>query len=151
MTRASAILAALALAGSRDAGLEAYRPATFARVVEACQARATGRDAVIARDAYLVHAIYAGGKRPVPPERRSFLARWTRSVGASPGVASLYEVELLFREGAREIWLPAQAPLVPRIEKELRPGDAADLQVLWSGAWRGDCVFLLNEIEEPRQ
>ena len=94
-----------------------------------------------------MHAVYAGGKRPLSAERRSFLDRWTRSVGARPGIAHLFVEELLFREGTREFWLPAQAPLVPRIEKELRPGDAADLRVLWAGAWRGDCVFLLNEVE----
>jgi hypothetical protein len=147
MTCASAILASCALAGSPGAFREAYRPTTLARALERCQARAAGRDAVFAREAYLVHAIHGGGKRPVPAERRSFLERWTRSVGVRRGVASLYAEEILFREGTRELWLPVQAQLVPRIEKELGPGGAGDLRVLWAGAWRGDCVFLVNEVE----
>jgi hypothetical protein len=74
-----------------------------------------------------------------------------RAVGVRPGVAGLYAEEVLFREGTRELWLPVQAPLPSRIEKELQPGDAADLQVLWAGAWRGDCVFLVNEVEAVRR
>ncbi len=147
MTRAWTILAACALAASPGAGREAYRPTTLARALERCQARAAGRDVAFARDAYLVHAVFAGGKRPVPAERRSFLDRWARSMGARPGVASLYAEEILLREGTRELWLPVQAPVLSRIEKELRPGDAADLGVLWAGVRQGDCVFLVNEIE----
>lgn len=147
MTRAWAILAACALAGSPGAGRDGYRPTTLATAVEACRARAAGRDPFFARDAILVHVVYAGRKRPVPAERRSFLQRWTRSVGVRPGVAALFLEEFLFREGTREIWLPVQAPLVPRIEKELRPGHAADLRLLSAGAQRGDCIFLVNEIE----
>jgi hypothetical protein len=147
---ALAILAAIALAAPPGAGREAYRPTTLARALERCRERAAGGDVALARDGYLVHAVLVGPRRPVPAERRSFIARWTRSAGVRPGAASLYAEEVLVREGSLSAWLPVQAPVASRIEKELRPGDAADLQLLWAGASGGDCVFLLNEFEAQR-
>ena len=147
MTRALAILAACALAGSPGFDWDKYRPTTLGKVVDAHQAGVAGRDLVFATDACMVHVVYTGKKRPVSPERAFFLEQWLRSVGAKRDFLRLFEQELLFREGPREFWLPTQATLFASLEKEVAPGSPLDLFVVWAGALRGDFVFLVNEFE----
>jgi hypothetical protein len=152
VTRSLAILAASVLAGSPGFEGDKYHPTTLRKVVDAHQSRAAGRDLVFATDACLVHVVYTGKKRPVPPERVFFLEQWLRSVGAKRDFLRLFEQELLFREGSREFWLPTQATRVASLEKEVAPGSPLDLFAVWAGVFRGDFVFLVNEFDAgPRR
>jgi hypothetical protein len=97
----------------------------------------------------MVHVVYTGRKRPVPPERGFFLEQWLRSIGAKRDFLRLFERDLLFREGSREYWLTTQATLVASLEKKVAPGSPLDLFVVWAGVVRGDFVFLVNEFDAP--
>ena len=131
---------------------DAYVPRTLQAVIDANQARVTAEAPhFLAADPYPTKArlVYDGRLQPIPAERYAFLAEYMGTIKGHADWARTFTTEILCREGEARYWIPIQGPLVPRMGKEVAPGDALDVYVTLVGARRKgsevDWVFTINE------
>ena len=151
MRRVGVALAILALS-ALGARWDSYVPRTLRSVIEANQARLTAQTTqIFATDSFPTKArvVYDGQLRPIPAARLAFLTEYLGTVKGRPEWARTYTTEILCREGEAKYWLPLQGPLVPRIGKEIAPGDPLDIYATFVGARKNgsdvDWVFTVNE------
>lgn len=104
----------------------------------------------------VVRVTYVGESRPIGAERKKFIELWAGSYfSGTPGYASHYESESLFKEGADEYWLPVQKQVASYFPKELQKGDTVDLYLIRPGGLstkeKTDWVFLVEEFLKPKE
>lgn len=152
MRRLSAALLLALAATAAIAKWDAYVPRTLRSVIEANQGKLTGETAqFFTADGSPTRArvVYDGRLQPIPPLRLAFLAQYMGTVKGHAEWARTFTTEILCREGDAKYWLPIQGPLVPRIGKEIAPGDPLDIYVTLVGANKKgseiDWVFTINE------
>jgi len=144
------VVLALSL-GAAHAKWDAYVPRTLRSVIEANRSNvAADAPHFLAKDGFPTKArvVYDGKLQPIPAERYAFLAE-SMAVKGHPEWAKTFTTEILCSEGEARYWIPLQGPLVPRIGKEIAPGDPLDVYVTLVGANRKgsdlDWVFTINE------
>ena len=104
----------------------------------------------------VVRVNYMGESRSISEERKKFIELWAGSYfSQTPGYASHYESEFLFKEGNDEYWLPVQKQVARYFPKELKKGDAVDVYLIRPGGLsvkgKTDWVFLVEEFLKPKE
>ena len=113
-----------------------------------------GESTVLSRDTFpsKVTAVYTGSSRKVSDKKEEVISAWLRVFGKPAEYSNLFESEYLFREEAKEYWLPVQKQVAAYFEKELRKSDKVTVYAVWVGARRDSAgtehVFLVNEFEK---
>lgn len=97
---------------------------------------------------YSVKVTYGKRRRPIGPDKHALITHWVKATGRDPGIADLFEEEMLFVDAAAPYWLPVQRMLVPHFENELRQGDETTLYVMWIGKAGPDPVIIVNEFQK---
>ena len=103
-----------------------------------------------------VRVTYVGESRFIGDERKKFIELWAGSYfSQTPGYASRYESEFLFKEANDEYWLPVQKQVASYFSKELQKGDTVDLYLIRPGGLsikgKIDWVFLVEEFLKPKE
>lgn len=93
--------------------------------------------------------IYKGDSRQLDPLRHQILRGWGLARMRDSSIAQDFHREYLFQEGQRQLWLPVQDVVASYFAKELKPGQAVKLYVMFLGAYyAGDEItwtFIVNE------
>lgn len=131
----------------RLVGLNAYVDATFAEH-PIMRVRENGQDTANFHPVEKIRfqATYAGQKRPLGGFRKNILSAWLKQ-NAPPFWKDLYQQEILVKDGGRSYWLPIQAPLVPSLDAEVKPGAEVTLYAIFVGSINEDLLLLVNEFE----
>ena len=89
--------------------------------------------------------------RPVPAERKETLGFWQKTFSLDEKVIASYESEYLFRECAKDHWIPVQKPVSEYFPKELKEGDMVTLYLMRAtgkrakGSMTWDWIYLVSE------
>ncbi len=94
---------------------------------------------------------YSGLLRPMDRSRAFLMAMFSEWYKDNR-YTTLYEQELLVREGESEFWMPIQKTLVPYLHEELNPGDLMTVYVRLPAALHTDrgteFMFLINDFHK---
>jgi hypothetical protein len=147
---------------------ESYKPGTLAAIIDAHDSTIPAnplngrKTVVISGDDFptLAHVIYRGESRPIDSRRVFVMREWSLTFLRDSSMLNDFHREYLFQEGDRLLWLPVQDTVASFFAKELKPGQAATLYVIFLGAQRGPrdvaWAFAVNEFraetykEQPR-
>jgi hypothetical protein len=97
---------------------------------------------------------YAGQRRPLTPVHLELMKTWSKLQNVGKKTVSLYENEFLFKEGAKEYWIPVQKKVEEGILKELKANDMITLFVVHVGGSKAamakdfEWLFLSNSFEK---
>lgn len=83
--------------------------------------------------ASIVHVIYLGKRRPVPPGRAQTYAMCGTVSGFDHDLSKTFTQEILVREEEKDYWLPVQDVSIPDYDIELKANDAVSLYVILVG------------------
>jgi hypothetical protein len=100
-------------------------------------ARGNKEETMIVHPAILpsrVRVTYEGSTRQALDIKKEVLRQWARLyAGAPEGYIKPYQTEALFLEGEKKRWLAVRSKDLPRLQNELRKGDAVDLYLIRVG------------------
>jgi hypothetical protein len=134
-----------------------YRPGTLTAIAEHVQENlvhgvdTTSIGFVLAESDYPTRARveYRGSWRPISAEAREVISAFISATGLDSQVVAYFRSEALIAEEGRELWIPVQQSMVPRL-REMEPGAAVTLFVMWVGASqygsRLQSVFIVNNV-----
>lgn len=143
-----------------------YKPRTIQSVVAAHQEQVVEIDSssplaenklLLSADSFpsKVKLVFLGKSRPMPQKRRELLQAWKKMLKYSvpDDVVDKFSVEMLFREGDKELWVAVQTPLLEALPQEVRLGQSFTAYVVWMGAIkaadRWEWLFAMNEFDAP--
>jgi len=132
---------------------EIFKPRTLQEVISITTNAVRPDDSMFLANNQLeskVEVVFTGQSRPIIEARKTFIRMWVGMLRADQkSYAELYEREYLYKEGAKEYWLPTSRPITKYFDKELKPGDKMNLFLISIGAYRStgeiDCVLLVEE------
>lgn len=101
-----------------------------------------------------VRVTYTGSARPLPQTKKEVLRQWARLYAGSPEFYTRpYETEMLFTEDGAEYWLAVRKESLPRLERELKKGEAVDLYLIRVGAAKApggwESMLLVESFQKP--
>jgi hypothetical protein len=141
---------------------DAYKPGTLAAIMDAHDSTippnpVDGHQSVmVSGDDFptLARVIYRGQSRPLDARRAFVMREWSLTFLRDTSMLNDFHREYLFQEGKLQIWLPVQDRVASFFPKELKPGQAATLYVIFLGAQRASreifWAFAVNEFKaEP--
>ena len=101
-----------------------------------------------------VRVTYQGAQRPLSKARRKVIGRWAQRYAGDPQhYLGPYQTEMLFREDRINRWLVVNQDLLPRFKKELRRGEAVELQLIRLGGFKTnrkwEWVLLVESTPNP--
>ena len=136
-----------------------YKPRTLKEIAAASEAQIHVGGAVaevLLGDilASRVRVTYEGSAGPLPRRKKEIVASWARRYAGDPShYTARYQTEMLFTEGGAGHRLAVNKELVPRLEKEVKEGDAIDLYVIRLGGIRTEdrweWVLLVETFASP--
>ena len=137
-----------------------YEPRTLKEVAAQgadAQSRGNKEETLIVHPDILpsrVTVTYGGSTRPLPHSKKEVLRQWARLYAGSPeGYTEPYETEMLFIEDGSEHWLAVRKKSVPHFERELKRGDAVNLNLIRVGAVRAsdgwELMLLVESFAKP--
>lgn len=101
--------------------LEDYKPGTLKKIA----ANDSKRDGVLP---FRVRAVFEGFARPISKTSNDALHHWAQCcAGSLDHYTKSYIREMRFVENGAVYWLPVRDSLIADLQRELKPGDAADL------------------------
>ena len=80
-----------------------------------------------------VRVEFTGQQRAVSQEHQDLIKTWSKLQKIGKKVTSLYENEFLFKEGAREYWIPVQKQVEEALLKDVKANDMITLFVVHVG------------------
>jgi hypothetical protein len=100
-----------------------------------------------------VKLTYTGENQDIPPERLAFIQAWFETEQSNlltEQQNGLFWKEVRFTDGERELWLPVQRNVLPRLLEKVKPGEQVTVFTWWIGAWRSNSewqpLFLVENI-----
>ena len=138
---------------------DAYKPGTITAVMNQHDSivpgdSADGRTSVmVSGDDFptLARVIYRGESRPLDARRALVMREWSLAFLRDTSMLNDFHREYLFQEGKRALWLPVQDTVASFFSRELRPGQAVRLYVIFLGARREPkeifWAFAVNEFK----
>jgi hypothetical protein len=108
-----------------------------------------GKDWLLSR----VKLTYTGEIQDIPPERLAFIQAWFEAEQSNllaEQQNGLFRKEVRFTDGERELWLPVQRNVLPRLLEKVKPEEQVTVFIWWIGAWRSNSewqlLFLVENI-----
>lgn len=96
---------------------------------------------------YRVRVTVTGERRVLLSDSREFIKEWNQALPDGSGISALLHHEILIREGNESFWVPIQEQLLAPMEREVRPGDIADLYIIHAGSTGNRHIFFVNEFQ----
>jgi len=161
-TIASALLGALVL-GAPIATAHAqinyarYKPGTIAAVMQLHDSTIRADHVpnhpglIVSGDDFptVTRVVYRGDSRPLSPRRVDVVKEWGLTFRKDSTIVKNFHREYLFQEGKNLFWLPVQDTVASFFPRELHPGQAVTLYVVWFGAYYAgediNWAFIVNE------
>jgi hypothetical protein len=98
---------------------------------------------------------YRGDSRPLSPMRVDIVKHWGLAFRKDSTIVENFHREYLFQEGKNLLWLPVQDTVASFFPRELHPGQAVTLYVVWFGAYyAGEDItwaFIVNEFTAEKE
>lgn len=73
---------------------------------------------------------FTGSWRPISQDSKDLMRMWGKLLNVDKKFVSLYETELLFKEGDEEFWIPTQKKVSEKIFAEVKTNDMITLYVI---------------------
>ena len=125
-----------------------YKECTLAQVTAENTDLLEGDYSVNARDHSIkVRVMFTGESRAINKDKKKLIEMWVKTFQMKPEVATLFQKELLFKEGDTSYWLPVQSDVVPYFFKEVQPGGSVWLYAQLWGSAKGQYVVVVNEFD----
>jgi len=103
----------------------------------------------------MTRVIYRGDSRPLSPMRVDIVKHWGLAFRKDSTIVKNFHREYLFQEGKNLLWLPVQDTVASFFPRELHPGQAVTLYVVWFGAYyAGEDItwaFIVNEFTAEQE
>ncbi len=77
---------------------------------------------------------FTGEKRPISPDKKTYIDRYFRSMSGVRQLQDTFENEYRFDEAGTRYWLPIANNLEPYMAEELEPGSPVDLYMVIAGS-----------------
>ena len=167
-TIASALLSALVLGAPfaiahAQINYARYKPGTIVAVMQLHDSTIRAdhvpnhQGLIISGDDFptLTRVVYRGDSRPLSPSRVDIVKEWGLAFRKDSTIVKNFHREYLFQEGKNLLWLPVQDTVASFFPRELHPGQAVMLYVVWFGAYyAGEDItwaFIVNEFTAEKE
>ncbi|MBN1998690.1 hypothetical protein JW935_14110 [candidate division KSB1 bacterium] len=97
---------------------------------------------------YQVSCCYSNISRPISETKKNVIKLWMEALNIDPQLVSLYQQEILVKEGMRPQWIPVQEQLLPHINQELVKYDTIELFIILTGKVESEYIFIATEFEK---
>jgi hypothetical protein len=136
-----------------------YKPGTIAAVMQLHDSTiradhlANHPGVIVSGDDFptLTRVLYRGHSRPLNARRVEVMREWGLTFLRDSSIVNDFHREYLFQEGKKLLWLPVQDTVASYFPRELHPGQAVTLYVVWFGAYfaGGDIIwaFIVNDFK----
>jgi len=91
---------------------------------------------------------YEGQKRDIPANHKQHLSDVVKAAPSIPQAQiDTYTSEILLKVRGKEIWALIQGPVLPYLEREIKPGDKLQIYYFYFGAYQKDHIVAINEFQ----